>query len=47
VPGQMGQDEERWCHQQNGDKHEEPNEHGQKVPDYEGARFVCRGIRGA
>ncbi len=39
--GQMGQGEERWCHDQNRDQHEEPNEHGQKVPDYEG-EAVCQ-----
>ena len=34
--GQMGQGEERGCHEQDGDQHDEPNEHGQEVPDYEG-----------
>jgi hypothetical protein len=36
ASGQMGQGVERWCHNQNGDQREEPNEHGQKVLDYEG-----------
>lgn len=31
----MGQSEEHWCHEQKRDQREEPNEHGQKVPDYE------------
>ena len=33
--GQTGQSEERWCHEQGRDQHEEQNEHGQKVLDYE------------
>ena len=33
---QTGQDDEHWCQEQSRDQHEEPNEHGQKVLDYEG-----------
>ena len=33
VLGQMGQDEEHWCHEQSRDQREESNEHGQKVLD--------------
>lgn len=36
--GQLGQSEEHWSHEQKRDQHEEPNEHGQKVLDYEGRR---------
>ena len=34
--GQKDQGQERWCHEQNRDQHEEPNEHRQKALDYEG-----------
>jgi len=36
--GQLGQSEEHWSHEQKRDQREEPNEHGQKVPAYEGRR---------
>jgi hypothetical protein len=41
--GQTGQSEERWRLEQDRDQHEEPNEHGKKVPDYEGRHpwLVC------
>jgi hypothetical protein len=33
--GQVGRSEEQGCHEQKSDQREEPNEHGQKVLDYE------------
>lgn len=40
VIGQTSQGEEHWCYEQNRDQHEEPNEHGQKVPDYGGRHLL-------